>query len=390
MVHNKIVHICLFILISCVSINGQELAIYVSDAGNFNDPPWQILKYDEMGQSPSVFIDSALNWPQDILFLEDQNTVLISNFGTGLINKHNASTGEYIGPFASALSAPTRIKIGPDSLIYVLQWGGTGRVKRYTVDGANLGPFTSAGVPQSIGLDWDTQGNLYVSSYSDDMVRKFDTDGDDLGIFIGFNLLGPTDIWFDSNGDLLVSDYNGSAVKRFNSSGGYLGDFITGLSRSEGVAHFPNGNILIGNGFTQSVKLFDSTGAYIEDLIPSGFGGLLTPNAIVLREIPTLAVSDENLKLPDSPILITTYPNPFNARTIVTYSVPVAGHVSLTVHDYQGRLVKSLVSTHLPSGSHETSWDAVYDSGELAATGLYFLRLQAGNSLQTTKMLLLK
>ena len=47
--------------------------IYVSDAGNFNKPPWQILKYDENGQNSKVFIseDQGLDWPQDIVFLED-------------------------------------------------------------------------------------------------------------------------------------------------------------------------------------------------------------------------------------------------------------------------------------------------------------------------------
>ena len=49
----------------------QNFEIYVSDAGNFANPPWQILKFDQNGQNPALFINTNLNWPQDILFLED-------------------------------------------------------------------------------------------------------------------------------------------------------------------------------------------------------------------------------------------------------------------------------------------------------------------------------
>ena len=43
----------------------------------------------------------------------------------------------------------------------------------------------------------------------------------------------------------------------------------------------------IGNGRTGAVKMFDSTGQFIEDLVNAGAGGLLTPNAIVVREKPS-------------------------------------------------------------------------------------------------------
>lgn len=273
----------LFAVIFCVATSAaQDYEIYVSDAGNFNNPPWQILKFDSEGDNPQVFIDSELAWPQDILFLEDQNEVLISNLNTNVINRHHLDNGEYIGAFASGMSGPTRMKIGADGYLYVLQWSGDGLVKRYELDGTFVDDFTSVGVSQSIGLDWDSDGNLYVSSYGSDLVHKFGLNGEDLGIFIDTNLLGPTNIWFDFNGDLLVSDYNGTAVKRFDSDGNYLNDFLAGLSNSEGVAFLPTTEILIGNGATSSVKMFDSDGNYLEDIVPSGSGDLLTPNAVVL------------------------------------------------------------------------------------------------------------
>ncbi len=262
---------------------GQDFDIYVSDAGNFDNPPWQILKFDQNGENPEVFINQNLAWPQDILFLEGSNTVLVSNFNTNRISRYNAETGAFIDEFATDIAAPTRMKIGADGLLYVLQWKGNGKVRRYQLDGTYLGEFTSVGVPQSIGLDWDSAGNLYVSSYNGDSVRKFDSAGADLGMFINTNLLGPTNIWFDTNHDLLVSDYDGGAIKRFDSTGAYLGNYIQGVGQTEGFAYLPNGNLLIGNGATSAVKMYDGSGVFIRDLIASGAGNLKTPNAVVIR-----------------------------------------------------------------------------------------------------------
>lgn len=272
----------------------QNYNIYISDAGNFNAPPWQILKFDQNGQNPVVFINSNISWPQDILFLEDSNTVLISNLNSGRITKYNSTTGAYIADFTNGIAGPTRMKIGADGYLYILQWNGNGKVLRYDLNGNFINEFTSVGVPQSIGIDWDINGNLYVSSYTGALVRKFDSNGVDMGVFINSNLLGPTNIWFDSNGDLLVSDYNGTSVKRFDASGNFLGNFLTGLSNSEGVGFFPNGNILIGNGATHAVKLFDSTGNYLQDIIPSGTANLITPNAVVVRPVTGVGLGEIN------------------------------------------------------------------------------------------------
>jgi len=261
----------------------QGYDIYVSDAGNFGQPPWQILKFDQNGENPEVFITENLAWPHDIVFLEEANTVLISNFNSGSIDRYNAETGAFIDVFTSDVIAPTRMMIGDDNLLYVIQGSGNGRVRRFQLDGTFVDDFTNAGLSRGLGMDWDNAGNLHVATYDGQLVRKFDANGIDQGNFIATNLTGPTNAWFDDNGDMLVSDYDGGAVRRFNSEGAYLGDFIQGLSESEGVDFLPNGNILIGNGGTSSVKMYTPSGTYIEDIIPSQSGNLKQPNAVVVR-----------------------------------------------------------------------------------------------------------
>lgn len=281
------------IFVSLFFIQAQE--VWVSDAGGFNNPPWFIYKFDENGENPITFLDQndGIIWPEDILFLESQNTVLISNLSTeGLITKHNINTGAFIGNFAS-LGGPTRMKIGPDNLIYVLQWNGNGKVFRYEQDGTFVDEFTSVGVPQSIGLDWDSSGNLYVSSYSGSFIRQFDTNGNDLGIFINTNLSGPTNIWFDNNGNLIVLNWNNGIVNRFDSSGNFIENEITGIIQCEGVDFYPNGDMLIGVGSDDTVKKYDSDFNFLENFIEAGT--LLTPNAIAIRNT-TISVDDYTLE----------------------------------------------------------------------------------------------
>jgi sugar lactone lactonase YvrE len=367
----------------------QNLEIYVSDAGNYSNPPWKILKFDENGENPEIFINTNLAWPQDIVFMEEQQVVLISNLNTGRITKYNSTTGQYVEDFATGIGGPTRMKIGEDSLLYVLQWSGNGKVRRYQLDGTFVDEFTTVGVAQSIGIDWDSSGNLYVSSYSGKNVRKFDENGNDMGLFVTTNLLGPTNIWFDDNGDLLVIDYNGTSVKRFDPNGNYLNDFITGLSNSEGVDFFPNGDILIGNGATSSVKLFDSAGTYIEDLIPSGAGNLKTPNAVVIRDITAVSVPDESSINIFEFILKQNYPNPFNSTTKIRFTIPsiiASGTkqsqlITLKVYNVLGKEIATLVNENLPGGEHEVNFNATS-----LTSGVYFYQLKIGSFIQTNKM----
>lgn len=270
----------LILTFSLNNIQAQTLEYYISDAGNFNNPPWQILKFDANGENGSVFTKENLGWPQDILFLNDE--VLISNLNTGVINRHDPDSGDYLGTFAGGISGPTRMKVGPDTLLYVLQWSGTGHVLRYELDGTFVDQFTDIGVPQSIGLDWDTQGNLYVSSYNGGFVRKYDTEGKSMGQFAG-GLSGPTNIIFRPNGDLLVLDYDAGNAKLYDAQGNFKNIFISSLNNPEGIAVLANGNLVIGNSGNGSVKVYDPNGNYLNDLFPPNSLNLLRPNAVLTK-----------------------------------------------------------------------------------------------------------
>lgn len=97
------------------------------------------------------------------------------------------------------------------------------------------------------------------------------------------------------------------------------------------------------------------------------------------------AVGTEEEENPDAFRLAQNYPNPFNPSTNISFNLPSSGEVSLKVYNLLGQEVASLVDGRLNSGSHTFTFDA-----SQLASGMYIYRLQAGNHLQTKKMMLIK
>ncbi|MDX1463806.1 MAG: hypothetical protein R3359_12175, partial [Marinirhabdus sp.] len=110
---------------SFAGLFAQDVKIYVSDAEDFGAGSGKIIQYDLDGSNPQLFINDQLSWPQDIVFLPGTNEVIISNLNSNRITKYNAVTGAYLNDFAEVDGGPTRMKIGADGLLYVLQWSAT-------------------------------------------------------------------------------------------------------------------------------------------------------------------------------------------------------------------------------------------------------------------------
>jgi hypothetical protein len=89
--------------------------------------------------------------------------------------------------------------------------------------------------------------------------------------------------------------------------------------------------------------------------------------------------------LPKVFALHPNYPNPFNASTRLSYSLPVASTVRLTVFDALGRKIAALVDGPQAAGDHTLLWNAS-DVG----SGVYFLVLETPGGRRVQKALLLK
>ncbi|MBN1351492.1 carbohydrate binding domain-containing protein [candidate division KSB1 bacterium] len=92
-----------------------------------------------------------------------------------------------------------------------------------------------------------------------------------------------------------------------------------------------------------------------------------------------------DVQSPEKFMLYQNYPNPFNSTTAISYYLPDASPITLSVYDAGGCLVSEIFNGRNAAGVHTLNWDA---SGQ--ATGLYFIKLQAGAFSQTRKCLFIK
>jgi len=83
--------------------------------------------------------------------------------------------------------------------------------------------------------------------------------------------------------------------------------------------------------------------------------------------------------------LSQNYPNPFNPTTKIKFELPERAITKLTVYDIIGRKVSILVNQELDAGYHEVNFDA-----SKLSSGIYFYRMQAGNFVETKKLILIK
>jgi hypothetical protein len=88
--------------------------------------------------------------------------------------------------------------------------------------------------------------------------------------------------------------------------------------------------------------------------------------------------------------LHANYPNPFNPMTKISFSLPEAQKVELSVYSLDGRKVATLINGTQSAGLHEVVWMGRDDAGRTAASGTYFYRINAGPYSSVHKMTLMK
>ncbi|MFC1606742.1 T9SS type A sorting domain-containing protein [Candidatus Latescibacterota bacterium] len=109
-----------------------------------------------------------------------------------------------------------------------------------------------------------------------------------------------------------------------------------------------------------------------------------------LYEYVSGTVGVERESVPEPVITASSYPNPFNPSTTISYSVPSDGKVNVSVYTISGQKVTTLVSGWAPAGSHSVVWDSRSDKGLLMASGLYFYQVSASGTTKAGKMLLVR
>jgi flagellar hook assembly protein FlgD len=104
-----------------------------------------------------------------------------------------------------------------------------------------------------------------------------------------------------------------------------------------------------------------------------------------------ISVSYTKALLPSESALDPVFPNPFNPETRISFRLEEDTHVSLSILDLRGRIVRTLLApASKPAGRYDFRWDATDDSNRKVAGGMYLVLLRAGDKVHSQKVLLMK
>jgi hypothetical protein len=100
-------------------------------------------------------------------------------------------------------------------------------------------------------------------------------------------------------------------------------------------------------------------------------------------DIPVSVDDTENM--PQEFTVLGNYPNPFNSSTSIRYVLPEASDVEIIIYDITGRKIEILFSERQDAGVYRVVWNA-----ENKPSGMYLYKIQAGDCVESKKMVLLK
>lgn len=86
-----------------------------------------------------------------------------------------------------------------------------------------------------------------------------------------------------------------------------------------------------------------------------------------------------NPGLPADNLAVNVFPNPFSDQTAISFSMNQAASLQANVFSADGKLVRTLADNFNVAGTQKLFWDGCDNSGKSLPTGIYFLRIQAGD-----------
>lgn len=226
------------------------------------------------------------------------------------------------------------------------------------LDQTNLSGYTT--------LKYDSNGNqLWFETYS--------------GVLQNSDPEKPTNIKLDSDGNIYVAGYIGS-----DSTFSY--DYAI-------LKYDPQGNQLwmetyngSGNGTDIITKMILDN---LNNVYVTGYsytGADRDYDYLTIKYSQPVGIENNTSTVSNAIRLENNFPNPFNPKTKIKYSLIKQEYVSLKVYNSLGILVDDLVHGKENAGEHSI----VFDGGKLAS-GIYFYKLEVdGNAIDTKKMVLLK
>lgn len=164
---------------------------------------------------------------------------------------------------------------------------------------------------------------------------------------------------------------------------------VCSTAKTGGESPGPGGsyNVYASTSFFDAYIHDDAAYDHFVDLSPSGLRATCGGSEPIPRDVIN---KDQLAALPAEFNLYPNRPNPFNPATAIAYDVPAASHVKIEIVNILGRKVATLVDELQMPGRYEAMWNGIDENGVKVSSGIYLYSMQAGNFIQTRKMILMK
>jgi hypothetical protein len=257
----------------------------------------------------------------------------------------------------------------------------------------NAGQPLDFNSPSSFDYDWEI----------DDFA--IDNSGD---AYISYHLLGDINwdrfVWSEQYGSRRLYDLNGIEQTAFI--------FQYAFCASRNVVLGIESRIYSDDNFTDLSFSTDGGDTWSRSLIRPEWGNASSPRLIAdtlflatqsadsfrvyYQAIPvddiianSVGIGTEEPSLP-SAISLFSYPNPFNASTTISFNLPDAGRIDLSIYDITGREIKRLGDRYYEAGPHSVVWNGTNDNHKQVSSGIYMARLRIGNSMRDLRLVFIK
>jgi hypothetical protein len=162
----------------------------------------------------------------------------------------------------------------------------------------------------------------------------------------------------------------------------YIADYFGGLFIAD-ITDLANPHYL-GSVDTPGHRALDIALAGDRICIPDWEGGF---HVLWKHCVPSGVPGGE---IPSSPLSLTAYPNPFNPRTTLSFTLGQSEATRITVFTLDGRPVRSLTDRVFSPGPNTISWNGLDDRGRRLPSGSYLIRMETASGVQKSKVTLLK
>jgi hypothetical protein len=144
-------------------------------------------------------------------------------------------------------------------------------------------------------------------------------------------------------------------------------------------------NVAPGRSFVDTVRYAPSVSDVVLGRLIVSSNNPILDTLAVSGGVGTTGGDRVSSEIPETFTLPQNFPNPFNPTTHIRFVSPLTSHVSLKIFDLLGQEVAMLVDEEMSPGNYEVTWDATG-----FPSGVYFYRLEAGEFVQTKKLVLLR